>query len=259
MHRIRFLYKYLYHFITAIHTRGYGAHSPYIFQFTRYVLQERYSFYTFEKIEMLRKNLKKDKRQINITDFGTGKNRRSTISLVSYKSLKSAKYAQLLFRIAHYTKAKEILEFGTSFGISTIYLASCSSDIHCISMEGCPETAKIALENFNKLRIKNIDLVIGSIDETLNNTLKRFNHIDLIFIDANHSFNAVIEYFEKCIPKMNKNSILVIDDIYWSNGMEKAWDFIKKHPKVNSTIDLFQFGIVFLNDDLVKKNYKMRY
>ena len=52
---------------------------------------------------------------------------------------------------------------------------------------------------------------------------------------------------------------MVIDDIYWSSDMEKAWQIIKENPLVMSTIDLFEFGIVFFNSDLNKKHYRMRY
>jgi len=259
MHHLRVLSKFLKHFLTAKNTGGYGVHSPFIFQFTHYVLHEKNSFYKFEQIEKLRKDLYNDNRIISITDLGTRNDRKSTIASIAHHSLKSAKYAQLLFRIAHYFKAEQVLELGTSLGISTSYLATCSSNIHCISMEGCPEIAKIAKENINKLDIKNIEIVVGNIDETLEMTLEKFNFLDIIFIDANHKYEAIVTYFEKCLPKITNNSIIIIDDIYWSKGMENAWKFVQNHPSVNTTIDLFEMGIVFFNKDLKKKHYKMRY
>jgi hypothetical protein len=59
------------------------------------------------------------------------------------------------------------------------------------------------------------------------------------------------------LPKLTENSIVVFDDIYWSDGMVLAWNEIKKHPKVTATIDLFQIGIVFFNKNLTKKEYKI--
>jgi hypothetical protein len=61
------------------------------------------------------------------------------------------------------------------------------------------------------------------------------------------------------LAKVHNGTILVVDDIYWSAEMEQAWERIKEHPRVTSTIDLFQLGIVFFNRDLHKKHYKMRY
>ena len=39
-------------------------------------------------------------------------------------------------------------------------------------------------------------------------------------------------------------------NIYWSKGMTKAWEEIKKDSRVKISIDLYYFGIVF---DSVRK------
>jgi len=259
MNHFRNSLKYIVHFLSARNTWGFGVHSPFLFQFTRFVLLEKHSYYIFQQIENLRLKLKKDFRDINITDFGTGGNRTETISEITSKSLKSAKYGQLLFRIVHYFKARNVLELGTSLGITTSYLASASSEIQCTSLEGCPEIAQIARENIDKLVIKTIEIVVGNIDNTLVNVLNQTNKLDFVFIDANHQSEAILNYFNLCLSKVHANTVIVIDDIYWSGDMEKAWKVIKNHPQVMSTIDLFQLGIVFFNSDLYKKHYKMRY
>lgn len=259
MNRFRIIYKYLLHYLTARNTGGFGVHSPFLFQFTRFVLFEKHVYYNFKSIEKIRNTLKNDIRVLELTDFGTGINRNVTVASIASKSLKSAKYGQLLFRMVRYFKASNILELGTSLGITTSYLASSAAKIKCVTLEGCPQIAAIAQENFEKLDIKNIEIVVGDIDETLTDVLQKFERIDFIFIDANHQCDAVLHYFEMCIVKLSNDSILIIDDIYWSKDMEKAWNMIKNHPSVTSTIDLFQLGIVFFNRDLHKKHYKMRY
>jgi len=128
-----------------------------------------------------------------------------------------------------------------------------------VSLEGCPQVAEIAIRNFEELNIKNVQIVEGDIDLTLPKVLNEFNQLDLIFIDANHTSTAVLNYFEQCMAKVHNDSVLVLDDIYWSADMEKAWKKIKDHPRVKTTIDLFALGIVFFNSDLHKKHYKMRF
>jgi len=105
MSRLKSIYKYFNHFITARNTGGHGVHSPFMFQFTRYVLQENHPFYIFDSIEKLRQDLKKDNRILNVTDFGTGIDRKRKVSDIAKKSLKSARESQLIFRIANYIKA----------------------------------------------------------------------------------------------------------------------------------------------------------
>jgi predicted O-methyltransferase YrrM len=259
MNRFRILYKFLGHFFSARHTRGFGVHSPFLFQFTRFVLREKHSFYSFQDIENLRSVLKRDKRVLNIVDFGTGTDRSESISNIAFNSLQSPKYGQLLFRMVHYFKSQHILELGTSLGITTAYLASVSSDIACTSLEGSPEIANIAKENLRKLNLSNVEIVVGNINNTLKDVLNKTNGLDFIYFDANHRSEAVLNYFELCLAKTNNDTVMVFDDIHWSEDMENAWNTIKDHPRVSSTIDLFQFGIAFFNTDLHKKHYKMRY
>jgi len=158
-----------------------------------------------------------------------------------------------------YSKTQNTLEFGTSLGLTTSYLASPSSSMLCVSLEGCQQVANIAVDNFKTLNIKNIQIVVGDIDITLLKVLNMFNQLDLVFIDANHKSEAVVNYFEQCLQKVHNDTVLVVDDIYWSKDMETAWKMIKGHSRVTATIDLFQLGIVFFNTDLQKKHYKMRF
>jgi len=259
MKRLRLVYKYILHFFSARNTRGFGVHSPYLFQFTRFVIYDKSVYYIFPEIENIRTALKKDNSLLDIRDFGTGKDRSRRVSDIAVHSVKSAKYGQLLYKIAHFCKSKNILELGTSLGLTTAYLASSSSKIRCVSLEGSDEISAIANRNFEKLHLKNIQVEVGNIDLTLPKVLHDFDSLDLVFIDANHKLPAIYDYFEQCLIKVHANSILIVDDIHWSADMEKAWNSLKNHPKVTSTIDLFQLGIVFFRADLNKRHYKMRY
>jgi predicted O-methyltransferase YrrM len=173
--------------------------------------------------------------------------------------LKSDKYGQLLFRIANYFKVRNVLELGTSLGVTTAYLATSSTEIKCVSLEGCTQIAAVAKENLQKIGSGNVEIVVGNIDKTLDEVLSQLDKLDLIFLDANHKYESVLCYFDLCLSKIHNDSVLIVDDIYWSKDMEKAWATIKNHPQVMSTIDLFQLGIVFFNADLYKNHYKMRY
>ena len=259
MNRLRIVIKFICHFLTAKNTKGFGVHSPYLFHFTKIVIYNKSSYYIFSSIEEIRRKLKKDNRILNVEDFGTGTGKNKSIAEITSKSIKPAKYGQLLYRVTDYIKARNILEFGTSLGLTTLYLASSSTSIRVISLEGSTEIANIAIENFRSLNIKNIQIVTGNIDLTLSEVLKGYNQLDLVFMDANHKSTAVLSYFDECLKKIHKDSMIVVDDIYWSPDMEIAWKKIKDNPKVTATIDLFQMGIVFFNPDLHKMHYKMRY
>jgi len=257
VNKIKYAYKFLRHILDAKNTKGHGIHSPYLYRFTHNAIYEKNPFYVFSQIETLRENLYYDDRKIFIKDYGTGNDRESRVMDVAKTSLKKPKWAQLLFRAVNFTKAENVLELGTSLGLTTSYMASVSKDIKVTSLEGSEALAKIARENFEKLEIENIELVVGNIDETLAPTLSKLDKLDLVFFDANHQKEPVLKYFQQCLELSHAETVFILDDIHWSSSMEQAWCEIRKHEAVTATFDLFEMGIVFFNKNFPKKNYKM--
>ena len=47
-----------------------------------------------------------------------------------------------------------IVEFGTSFGISTMYMAAAAPNAMVNTIEGCPAISEIAKKNFKEARLK---------------------------------------------------------------------------------------------------------
>ena len=258
MKRLRFILKYFSHFFDAKNTRGHGIHSPYLYRFTQNAIYEKNPFYVFPKIELLRENLKFDERKLFVKDYGTGTDRETRVLDIAKASLKSPKWAQLLYRVVNFTKAQQVLELGTSLGLTAAYMAAVNSEINCVSMEGSDEIAGIARENFEKLEIENVDIIVGDIDEILEMHLAATDKLDVVFFDANHRSEAVMKYFNQCIEHIHPDSVFIFDDIYWSADMEKAWNEIRKDKRVTATIDLFEIGIVFFNKNFPKKTYKMK-
>jgi len=83
--------------------------------------------------------------------------------------------------------------------------------------------------------------------------------IDLVYFDGNHQKEPTLNYFHTCLQKAHKNSLFIFDDIHWSDGMEEAWEQIKKHDRVHLTIDLFQFGIVFFEKEMPKQHFILKF
>jgi hypothetical protein len=53
---------------------------------------------------------------------------------------------------------------------------------------------------------------------------------------------------------------MVFDDIHWSEGMERAWEEIKRDPAVTLTIDIFFVGLVFFRKmQLIPQHFTIRY
>ncbi len=261
MNKIRFSFRYLQYLLKA-KTR-HGTHSPFVYNLLDEVIYDTAHFYVFDEIESLRKKLLRDERTINIKDYGAGSKvnaspKRKLKDIAKY-SAKAEKYGQLLFRLIQKFKPYTLLELGTSLGISTIYQASAAPKSKIITMEGCPETAAIAKENFEKLQLSNIEIVVGNFDETLSSTINTITNLDYAFFDGNHRKAPTLDYFRQCLTKVNNDSVFIFDDIHWSDEMEEAWEEIKANPSVTVTIDLFFVGLVFFRKEQKKQDFIIRY
>jgi len=256
--------KYLKYWFNASNGKGHGVHSPFVYDFIKNVLNDRRQFDCFRYIESLRSELKNDNTEINVPDFGAGSrmqlNNKRKISAIARSSLKPKKYSQLIFRIVHHYKPNSILELGTSLGITTSYLAFANPDAKIITMEGAPEIAAKAKNNFNRLNLTNVKIIEGNFDETLSTVNSQLSTVDFAFIDGNHRKEPTLNYFQQLLNKATESSIFIFDDIHWSEKMEEAWNEIKQHSSVTLTIDLFFIGIVFFRtEQKAKEHFVIRF
>jgi predicted O-methyltransferase YrrM len=215
------------------------------------------------EIENIRAGLLADERVITVTDLGAGSlvnnNRQKKISDIARNALKPPKLAQLLYRLINDLEPCNIIELGTCLGITTLYLNKAAPEAQLYTLEGCPATAGVAAEVFNKAGIENIKLITGNFDDTLPEVIDSLNRLDVVFVDGNHQKEATLNYFEWCLPKVHENTLLIFDDIYWSEGMKEAWNIIKSHPQVTVSIDLFWIGLVFFKKGQAKEDFLVRF
>lgn len=256
--------KYIHYYLTAANGKGHGVHSPFVFNFITHVLNDKRFFYAYDQVERLREHLLINNTQIEVQDYGAGSSvmasRTRTIKDIAKWSLKSPKYAQLLFRMVNYYQPHAIVELGTSFGITTAYLATGNTTSEVFTFEGAETIAALAKQHFAHLKLSNIHLATGNFDNTLQPALKKMRQVDFVFVDGNHRKEPTLNYFSWLLPYVQPASIFVFDDIHWSAEMEEAWRIIQSHPSVTCSIDLFFIGIVFFTPDIkIKQNFSIRF
>jgi predicted O-methyltransferase YrrM len=258
---VKIALRYLNYFLNAVDEHS--LHSPYIYNLYSNIIKPDQDHQEFAPYKSVRKELAKDSRMIKIHDLGAG----SAINSCPERKLKAivkrgttpSKQSRLFYRIIRHFQFRNIVELGSSVGINTLYMASANKEGQVYTLEGCPNTAMIADEVFSRFRNLNIHLIQGSIDQVLPNLVKKLPALDFVYFDANHTFDATLKYFTMCLPKIHENTVFVFDDIYWSSGMEKAWNIIKNHDRVSLTIDLFDSGMVIFKPLYVKQHYVLSY
>lgn len=261
MANYRFFLDYIKHSLTA-KTR-HGVHSPFVYKLVDEVIYD-FREKPYEKpIEQERAKLKADDQHIIITDLGAGSmmnnGKEKKIKTIAKNALKPKRVAQLIARLAAAFHPAAIIELGTCLAITTSYLAKAVPTARLLTVEGCPETAKVARKTLDNLAIENVEIRVGNFDIILPQLIDEQDVIDFLFVDGNHRKEATLNYFQKCLPKVNSQSVLIFDDIYWSKGMKEAWQEIKNHPDVTLTIDLFYIGLVFFKQNQVKEHFKIRF
>jgi len=241
----------------------YEIHSPFLFDLLTQVFDDKRKYPEYLKVEKLKIDLLNNKKVITVTDLGAGsrmdKSNERSVRQIAKNASKSKKIGRLLFRLARYFQPNNILELGTSLGLSSLYLAYGSPSSKIITIEGCPNISKIAAINFQKAGTDQIQLETGNFDDKLPEILGHIDSLDFAFIDGNHQQEPTIQYFEQCLSQSNPDTILIFDDIHWSDGMEKAWENIISHPSVTLSVDIFHMGIVFLRKELTKQHFVIRF
>ena len=256
--------RYIKYFVTASNGKGHGVHSPFVFSFITNVLNDNRHFYAYESIESLRQLLLLENKKILVEDFGAGsrlnKTKLRAIQEIASSSLKPKKFGQLLFRMVDYYLPKTILELGTSLGVTSAYLASANPSASIITLEGSKEISEIALSNFAKLNLTNVQQIIGNFDDSLAEVLLHTRQIDMAFIDGNHRYEPTIRYFKQLLNVTHEYSILIFDDIHWSHEMERAWEEIINDSSVMLSVDLFFIGLVFFRkENKTKQHFVIRF
>jgi predicted O-methyltransferase YrrM len=239
-----------------------GTHSPFVYQLLEEVIYKKGNYYNYDKVANLRRKLLRDKRTINVIDLGAGSkklNNQRKINQIAKVSVKNKKWGELIYRLAVNFQPTISLELGTSLGVTTSYLALANTNGHVISLEGDPETRKIAMENFQSLNITNIKCIEGDFDTELSKLLTQLTEIDFAFLDGNHRKEPTLNYLNQILPKLKDGSCVIVDDIYWSREMTEAWQEIIKIPEFTVSIDLFHLGILFIRKKQKKEHFIIKF
>ena len=250
---------YIKHLLTA--KNAHALHSPYLFGLYNEAIRSR-KMPSAQPIEELRKKLLRDDRLLEVVDLGAGSkaglSQERRVKQLAATVTVAPKYGALLSRLISFSKAKNILELGTSLGIGTSYLAF-NELVSVTSVDACGNTQKVAQENLIGLGLsERVEFVNDSFDGALKGLLKEGKKWDLVYVDGDHRYSSTLRYFKQLLPYLHEESVLVFDDIYWSPGMTKAWEEIKADPAVRQSVDVLQFGMVFFRPNQLQEHFRLR-
>jgi predicted O-methyltransferase YrrM len=124
----------------------------------------------------------------------------------------SADFGRFLYMCARARRAKRIVEFGTSFGISTIHLACALRDGgggHLIGSELEPSKASRARENLNDAGLADlVEILIGDALETLKDGIG--GDVDLVLLDG--AFSLYLPVLKLLEPHLRDGALVIGDN-----------------------------------------------
>ncbi len=250
---------WLRHWLLAVDEHS--IHAPFLYELYTTVVRAKADLSAFADVEAYRAGLLANQQTIAVTDLGSGskhfRSHQRAIGAIAATSPASALQAHFYFRLATFRKPKSIIELGTSFGITTFYLARATPG-RVYTLEGSPAIAAIAQLQFEHLGQKNIELREGNIDDTLPRLLDELPQVDFAVIDANHRLEPTVRYFDALARKSKSHTVLIVDDIHASAEMEAAWNYARHHELVYVDIDLFHCGLLFFDPSLHKQSLVAR-
>jgi len=223
------------------------------------LIKNNHPFGDFEELNLIRKELRTNTTTIDITDFGAGSkklksNTRKVNDIIKH-GIAQKKQAEFLYRLLNKFTPKTVIELGTSIGLTTLYLSKAVPKSTIYTIEGCPNLYQFSKQIFKEQPASNIISINGNFDIEFPKLLTQLDNLDFLYIDGNHAYEPTINYFNLALAKKNTNSIFVFDDIYWSRGMQRAWQEICAHKEVTLSLDLFYFGIVFFRTENKEKEH----
>ena len=161
-----------------------------------------------------------EKLQNYINDFGLNLHPVQREIIDYNKSLGDIKRMQIdptqchfLHLIIKVSNIKNVLEIGTFTGLSALTISlALPNNGKLIALDKNEETNKIALDFFKKA---NQDHKIQTIIKPALESLKELknNKFDMIFIDADKMNYK--EYYEKSLELLDKNGLIIIDNVFW--------------------------------------------
>ena len=123
----------------------------------------------------------------------------------------SAEEGTLLYLLARSRKAQHLVEFGASYGISTIYLGAAARDNngHLITTEAHPKKCKAVRKNLEDAGLTDVvDLLEGDARETL---MDLEGQVDFVFLDGWKGMYLPVLNILK--PKLEAGALILADNI----------------------------------------------
>jgi predicted O-methyltransferase YrrM len=157
-------------------------------------------------------------------------------------------WCRFLMRLVGEVGPRSALELGSGVGISGAYQAAALRDDEerrLVTLDASEDWARLAREGFERLNLaETVELRLGDIAETLPGVLDEVAPLDYAFVDAEHTEEATVSYFDAIAPHLAPGAVVVVDDVTYPEQSRRAWRVIRARPRASRAVGLGRVGVV---------------
>ena len=223
----------------ASNGKGHGVHSPFVYQFITEILNDNRFFYAYELIENQKQVFTSATKKL-----GNKKHAENILAMIHH--LPDFKYHSLLFRIVHFYNQENILEIGSSLGITTAYLSKANENNQVVSIVETTIQNLLSKENLKELNIKNATVIHSpDLKFTLSDIgYKKFGIILFNMSQIHHEIEL-----SDILRITNENSIFIFFSQNESIKDNHFWNKLKIYPNTSIYIQLFSMKLAFFRKE----------
>ncbi|MCS7018787.1 MAG: hypothetical protein RMJ87_12415 [Cytophagales bacterium] len=233
-------------------------HSPFVYRLHSQIVLPRKQYYDFELLRQFFRPLTIDKTTISnlgaveVSKFFF----RPTVSAIIQNFEPSQRVAELLYKLVDFLHPQTILVAGCNAGVAIHYLAKGWHKSKLVGIEPCQPLAQLTEKTasaFSQVQILHADWQEGI------QTAAQFSPVlDLIWLNTRHA-ESMYFVWKNCLPILHHQGAAVFHLRCRTSAMEQMWQQIIAEERVRFSIDLWEVGMVFIDNRQPKQHFVLRW
>lgn len=221
-------------------SRGFGVHSPFAYKFILDVLDEKYEYYSYERLQQLRQEV--IERTRNLQGY--------TPRVIPIGE------AATLFRVANYFKPSQFLSIGSSYGVgvASVLMVSSRSSAIVYDPKLNDNTAASDVFALYSDRARLIDDMACAIDTYTENADNG------LFLVINTLPESDLETVKRGVAEMiTRQGVIVIRNIDKSRTQEAIWKQCLDDMTFGMTFTNGKMAVIVLNPKLPRQDFDVMF
>ena len=221
-------------------SKGFGVHSPFAFKFILNVLDEKYEYYAYDKLQQLRINVIERTRKEN-----------------GYKPrVISISEAAAIFRVANYYNPQLFLSIGSSYGVAAASMLAVSKRSRMFLYDDNSAQNNAAAREI--LSGYGDRIVLGEdLQNTISGYITALGDNDMFVTVNNIADHDTATATALIDTAVSRRGVLIMRNIDSSRNMSRLWQHCKQAMTYGMTFGNGKTAVMVLNPKLPRQDFEI--